>query len=73
MAKLSKRQKAINEKVEAGKIYPISEAVELLKELSSVKFEEGVDVSVNLGRASARQARSGRARTIHRMGLRSEI
>jgi len=49
MTKLSKRQKAINEKVEAGKFYPITEAVELLKELSSVKFAEGVDVSVNLG------------------------
>lgn len=49
MAKLSKRQKAIREKVEAGKSYPIEEAVALLKELSTVKFEETVDVSVNLG------------------------
>lgn len=49
MAKLSKRQKAINEKVEAGKVYPLTEAIELLKELSSVKFAEGVDVSINLG------------------------
>lgn len=49
MAKLSKRQKKINEKVEAGKLYSFTEAVALLKELSSVKFMEGVDVSVNLG------------------------
>ncbi len=49
MAKLSKRQKTINEKVEAGKLYPITEALSLLKELSSVKFTESVDVSVNLG------------------------
>src|SRR5690554_2785490 len=49
MAKLSKRQKAINEKVEAGKFYSIDEAVALLKELSTVKFEENIDVSINLG------------------------
>jgi large subunit ribosomal protein L1 len=49
MAKLSKRQKAINEKVEMGKLYPVEEAVALLKEISSVKFEENVDVAINLG------------------------
>lgn len=49
MAKLTKRQKAIKEKVEAGKLYPIDEAVALLKEVSSVKFGETVDIAVNLG------------------------
>lgn len=49
MAKLSKRQKAINEKVEPGKIYAIDEAVSILKEVSAVKFTETVDVAVNLG------------------------
>jgi large subunit ribosomal protein L1 len=49
MAKLSKRQKAINEKVAAGKLYPFTEAVELLKEVSSVKFAESVDIAINLG------------------------
>lgn len=49
MAKLSKRQKAIKEKVQSGKLYSIDEAVELLKEVSSVKFQETVDVAVNLG------------------------
>ncbi|MCV6588334.1 MAG: 50S ribosomal protein L1 [Marinobacterium sp.] len=49
MAKLSKRQKAINEKVEAGKQYQIEEAVSLLTELSAVKFKETVEVAVNLG------------------------
>lgn len=49
MAKLTKRQKTISEKVEPGKQYTLSEAVALLKELSSVKFEETLDVSVNLG------------------------
>ncbi|HEY7885907.1 MAG TPA: 50S ribosomal protein L1 [Cellvibrionaceae bacterium] len=49
MAKLSKRQRAIAEKVDRTKQYSIEEAVALLKELSSVKFAETVDVSVNLG------------------------
>ncbi|GGY88735.1 50S ribosomal protein L1 [Cellvibrio zantedeschiae] len=49
MAKLSKRQRAINAKVEAGKQYSIEEAVALLKELSTVKFAETFDVSINLG------------------------
>ena len=49
MAKLSKRRKLIEEKVEAHKIYPISEAVDLLNELAKTKFEESFDVSVNLG------------------------
>ncbi|MDM3870587.1 50S ribosomal protein L1 [Porticoccus sp. W117] len=49
MAKLSKRQRAIREKVEAGKQYPMADAVSLLKELSTVKFAETVDVAVNLG------------------------
>jgi len=49
MAKLSKRQKAIREKVQPGKQYTISDAVALLKELATVKFSESVDVAVNLG------------------------
>ena len=49
MAKLTKRAKLIAEKVEVGKIYPIEEALQILKDVSTVKFDEGVDVSVNLG------------------------
>jgi large subunit ribosomal protein L1 len=49
MAKLSKRQRAIREKVDSAKQYSIEEAVALLKELSTVKFAETVDVSINLG------------------------
>ncbi len=49
MAKLSKREKAIRERVESGRLYPVDEAFRLLKELPSVKFTESVDVSVNLG------------------------
>ncbi len=49
MAKLSKRLKAIRERVEPGRQYPIDEALSLLKELSTVRFDEAVDISVNLG------------------------
>ncbi len=49
MAKLSKRAKAISEKLEHGKLYPIEEALGLLKDIPTAKFVESVDVSVNLG------------------------
>lgn len=49
MAKLSKRARAIKEKLQAGKLYAAEEAFAVLKELSAVKFVESVDVSVNLG------------------------
>ncbi|QUX93609.1 50S ribosomal protein L1 [Marinomonas sp. A3A] len=49
MAKLTKRARLIAEKVEATKFYSVEEAVALLSELSTVKFKESIDVSVNLG------------------------
>lgn len=49
MAKLSKRAKAIREKIEAGKFYAVEDAVTLLTGLSKVKFKESIDVAVNLG------------------------
>src|SRR5210317_1493235 len=49
MAKLSKRQKMIREKIDADKVYSLEEAVALLKECSTVKFVESVEVAVNLG------------------------
>ena len=49
MAFISKRKKKINEKVEFGKVYNALEACNILKEVSSVKFDETVEVAVNLG------------------------
>ncbi len=49
MAKLTKRRKLINEKLDTTKHYTIDEAVALIKELATVKFEETVDVAINLG------------------------
>ncbi len=49
MARVSKRVRAMREKVDTNKQYPLDEAVALLKEFSNVKFEETVDVAINLG------------------------
>lgn len=46
---LSKRIKAIKEKIDTVKDYDIEEAIELLKSAPKVKFNESVDLSVNLG------------------------
>lgn len=45
----TKRNRAIRERVEPGKQYPLDEALSLLKELSKVKFTESVEVAVRLG------------------------
>ncbi len=49
MARMSKRNKAIREQVERSKVYPVAEALELLKSTSKVKFTESVDVAIRLG------------------------
>ena len=49
MTKQSKRAKVIQEKVESEKLYALSEAVSLLKEIKATKFDESVDVSLRLG------------------------
>ncbi len=47
--KLTKRQKLIREKVEAGRQYTFNDAVQLLQSLPKLKFTESIDLSVNLG------------------------
>ncbi len=49
MARVTKRNKAIREQLETGKVYLVEEAFELLKKLSNVKFKESVDVAIRLG------------------------
>ncbi|MBF2760861.1 MAG: 50S ribosomal protein L1 [Ectothiorhodospiraceae bacterium AqS1] len=49
MAKRSKRYREMVEKVDSEKLYPVEEALDLLKGLSPARFSESVDVSVNLG------------------------
>jgi len=49
MGKLSKKQKALAEKVDAEKFYGVDEALALLKEAASKKFDETIEVALNLG------------------------
>lgn len=49
MAKLTKKQKAIAEKIDSTRNYVIADAVALLNEFASPKFKESIDVSINLG------------------------
>ncbi|RYE72362.1 MAG: 50S ribosomal protein L1, partial [Oxalobacteraceae bacterium] len=49
MAKLSKRAKAIKAKVDRTKLYPFDNAISLIKECATAKFNESIDVSVQLG------------------------
>ncbi len=49
MAKLSKKAKLIKSKVDRTKQYSVTEAVQILKEVGTAKFNEAIDVSVNLG------------------------
>ncbi|MDR2871459.1 MAG: 50S ribosomal protein L1 [Xanthomonadaceae bacterium] len=46
---INKRQKAIKTAVEPGKVYPIDEALKILKGFTQAKFVEAVDVAVRLG------------------------
>ena len=49
MAKLTKRMKAAQSKVEAQKFYALADALTLVKETASAKFDESVDVAIQLG------------------------
>ncbi len=49
MAKLSKRIKAMQAKLQPGKQYSLDEALNLIKECATAKFAESVDASINLG------------------------
>ena len=49
MAKLSKRIQAVRAKVDRDKLYPIADALTLVKECATAKFDESIDVAVNLG------------------------
>jgi large subunit ribosomal protein L1 len=49
MAKVSKRYKALAAKVDRNKLYALDEALSLVKETAKAKFDESIDVAVNLG------------------------
>ena len=49
MSKLTKNQKSVADKVEAGKAYTLKEAAELVKEITTTKFDASLDIDVRLG------------------------
>ncbi|MDP2620782.1 MAG: 50S ribosomal protein L1 [Hyphomicrobiales bacterium] len=49
MARSGKRMRAAREGIESGRAYPIDEAVKLVKERAKAKFDETVEVAINLG------------------------
>ncbi len=49
MSKLTKNQKSVADKIEAGKLYTLQEATALVKEITTTKFDASVDLDVRLG------------------------
>jgi len=64
MAKKSKRLQTLSTKVEFGKFYPLDEALKLVKETAGAKFDESVDVAVNLGVDARKSDQNVRGSTV---------
>ena len=60
----SKRRKLADEKIDKDKLYPLNEAIALVKEFATSKFKESVDVSVNLGVDSKQSDQAVRGSTV---------
>ena len=73
MAKLSKRVRSFREKVDANHSYPVDEAVALLKEFGTAKFNETVEVAVNLGVDARKSDQGVRGATTLPHGTGSEV
>jgi len=64
MANLTKRIKTYRSKVQTGKIYTLDEALALIKDCATAKFNESVDVSVNLGIDARKSDQAVRGSTV---------
>ena len=73
MAAVVKRQKAWRDKLQPSRQYPIDEALTLVKELASAKFEESVDVAVNLGVDASKSDQQVRGSTIMPRGTGKKV
>jgi len=73
MKKLSKRINTFRDRVEQGKYYSIQDAVNLLKEISSVKFDESVEVAINLGVDARKSDQQVRGSTVLPKGTGKKI
>lgn len=60
----SKRYRAISAKLNSGKAYPVSDALALVKETATAKFNESIDVAVNLGVDSKKSDQSVRGSVV---------
>ena len=66
---VAKRVKAAQSKVAAGKHYPVDEALKLVKELATAKFNEGIDAAVNLGIDASKSDQQVRGSTVMPHGI----
>jgi large subunit ribosomal protein L1 len=66
---VAKRVKAAQAKVTPGKHYPVDEALKLVKELATAKFNEGVDAAVNLGIDASKSDQQVRGSTVMPNGI----
>ena len=73
MALQSKRRKIIQEKAQPGKQYSVEEAIKLVKECATAKFNEGIDVSINLGVDAKKSEQSVRGATVLPHGTGREV
>ncbi len=64
MATVFKRQKPWSERLKPGQLYPVDQAVELVKEFANAKFDEAVDVAINLGIDPAKSDQQVRGSTV---------
>ena len=64
MAKKSKRLMSTFDNVDRTKLYPLDEAIALVKQTASAKFDESVDVAVNLGVEARKSDQSVRGSTV---------
>lgn len=64
MANAAKRYSAVAEKVDPDNFYPLSDVFALAKETASAKFDEGVDVAINLGIDAKKSDQAVRGATV---------
>ena len=64
MAKMSKRVQAFAEKVDREKLYPLLDAFQLVKDTASAKFDESVEVAINLGVNTRKSDQNVRGSTV---------
>jgi large subunit ribosomal protein L1 len=73
MAAVAKRQKAWKEQLQPGRQYPIDEALALVKQFATAKFDESVEVAINLGVDASKSDQQVRGSTLMPHGLGKKV